>query len=240
MYVTLNPCLPDLLSRTCNRLQRHARETTRDDDILRRSNLLIDVDAQRPSGISATDEEHALALARTEAIRDYLCNVEGWPEPLVIDSGNGGHLWFAIDLPNNPESRQLVERVLKALHAVFSDDRVHVDTGVSNAARITKLPGTMVCKGDHTPERPHRPSCVVSAPATRQVVTTEQLRTVARRAPVLADHAAARNSRGLPQTRPADTGARGRGKGDRERRMARVGNPDLSLQLRTATTARRS
>ncbi len=198
VYVTLNPCLPDLLSRTCNRLQRHARETTRDDDILRRSNLLIDVDAQRPSGISATDEEHALALARTEAIRDYLCNVEGWPEPLVIDSGNGGHLWFAIDLPNNPESRQLVERVLKALHAVFSDDRVHVDTGVSNAARITKLPGTMVCKGDHTPERPHRPSCVVSAPATRQVVTTEQLRTVARRAPVLADHAAARNSRGTP------------------------------------------
>ena len=41
---------------------------------------LIDLDPVRPSGISATDEEHELALAKA---RDIISDLEtrGWPAP---------------------------------------------------------------------------------------------------------------------------------------------------------------
>jgi hypothetical protein len=40
-------------------------------------------------------------------------------------------------------------------------DDVVVDLTVFNAARITKLYGTMTCKGDSTTDRPHRRSRVL-------------------------------------------------------------------------------
>jgi hypothetical protein len=49
-----------------------------------------------------------------------------------------------------------------------SDDQVSVDTGVYNAARIWKLYGTIACKGDNTPERPHRPARFIEVPETLQ------------------------------------------------------------------------
>jgi hypothetical protein len=44
---------------------------------------------------------------------------------------------------------------------MFSDQRLKIDTGVFNAARIWKLYGTMACKGDNIPERAHRMASVV-------------------------------------------------------------------------------
>ena len=61
IYLTLNPVDPALLSRRANRVQsRLGRKdaTTSDGDILRRRWLPIDVDPVRPSGISATADEH--------------------------------------------------------------------------------------------------------------------------------------------------------------------------------------
>src|SRR5262249_32077297 len=46
----------------------------------------------------------------------------------------------------------------------LSDDAVKVDTSVSNAARIWKLYGTMACKGDSTPDRPHRMASILHVP----------------------------------------------------------------------------
>jgi hypothetical protein len=40
---------------------------------------------------------------------------EGWPAPLLSDSGNGAHLLYPIDLPNDPESSELVKLCLRAL-----------------------------------------------------------------------------------------------------------------------------
>jgi P4 family phage/plasmid primase-like protien len=163
VYWTLNPVLPDLLARSANRAQRYARETTSDVQIVGRRWILIDCDPKRASGISATDAEHEAALERARQIRERL-RLEGWPEPVTVDSGNGAHLLYRCDLPNDAAATSLVQRVLKALAARHDDGVVEVDQTTFNAARICKIPGTHACKGDSLPERPHRVSRLLDVP----------------------------------------------------------------------------
>ena len=80
----------------------------------------------------------------------------------MADSGNGAHLLYRIDLPNDDESTDLVKGCLGVLDALFSDGSVSVDAANFNAARIWKLYGTTSKKGDNTPSRPHRHANIVS------------------------------------------------------------------------------
>lgn len=109
----------------------------------------------------------------------------GWSEPIVADSGNGAHLLYPIDLPNDDESTMLIKRALEALDFQFSNETVNVDKGVFNAARIWKLYGTMACKGDHTDERPHRLSQILSCPEELKEVSAEQLKSLAAICPTM-------------------------------------------------------
>lgn len=176
VYITVNPVRRDLLARAYNAVKDYAEATTTDKDIPRLMRLLIDLDAIRPSGISASDEEHALALLMSETIKEYLTS-KGWPEPVHSDSGNGRHLIYAIDLENTQENVDLLKGVLKALDALFSNERVKVDTTTYNPARVAKLPGTMARKGDNMPGfRPHRRSCVIESPEELKPVPVELLK----------------------------------------------------------------
>jgi hypothetical protein len=182
IYVTLNEVNPALLARRANRVKlRLGRKdaTTSDADILRRRWFPIDVDPQRPSGVSSTDGEHRAALARAEGIAGFLGNEKGWPAPVLADSGNGAHLLYRIDLPNDDASRDLVKRCLEVLDLLFSDPACSIDTANFNAARIWKLYGTTSRKGDHTLDRPHRVSRVLSAPGVLQVVSPALLQELA-------------------------------------------------------------
>lgn len=185
VYITVNPAIKDLLARAVNRLQHGANKTTSDDLIANRRWLFIDIDPKRPgniSGISSSDIEHDLALERGQTVAAWL-KEQGWPEPIIADSGNGGHVYFSIDLPNDEDSKALVERSLKALAARFNDKAAELDTSVFNAARITKVYGTAVCKGDHTAERPHRLSKILSVPDKLISVPIELLKALASEAP---------------------------------------------------------
>jgi len=185
IYVTLNEVNPALLSRRANRIKMRLGKkdnTTSDADVLRRRWLPIDIDPLRPSGVSSTDEEHGLALAKAEEVAHWLAGL-GLPDPVRADSGNGAHLLYRIDLPNDDAALALVKGCLATLDALFSDDRVTVDTANFNAARIWKLYGTMSRKGDSTPERPHRRSRIISAPDELKVARVEQLRDLAARLP---------------------------------------------------------
>ena len=185
IYVTLNEVNPALLARRANRIKlRLCRKdaTTGDADILRRRWLPIDIDPKRPSGVSSTDEEHDLALAKAGEIAAWLASL-GFPEPITGDSGNGAHLLYRIDLANDEAATLLVKGCLAALDALFSDDRVSVDTANFNASRIWKLYGTVSRKGDDTPDRPHRRSRILSAPDVPVVVTVDSLRDLAARLP---------------------------------------------------------
>jgi hypothetical protein len=177
-YVTLNPVNPALLARRANRVvPRCGRKdaTTSDGDIVSRRWLPVDVDAVRPSGVSSTGEEHAAARALARTICEALSE-EGWPRPIVADSGNGGHLLYRIDLENDADATALVKAVLAALDARFSTASAKVDTANFNAARIWKCYGTLSRKGDSTADRPHRRSSIVAKPFEVEVVTIEQLR----------------------------------------------------------------
>lgn len=178
VYVTVNPTDPELMARTNNRIAE-ASSTTADANITRLACLFVDIDAERPAGVPATDTEKAAALAQRDAIRAYLAEVHGWPDAYMIgDSGNGGALLYPIDLENTADNVALLERILKALRAEFG----MVDETTYNPARLMKLPGTVAAKGDGSPTRPWRVSAAVFA-AERELVTVEQLRAVAAGAP---------------------------------------------------------
>jgi hypothetical protein len=177
--VTINPGHPDLLARAGNYVKFRVKLTTTDVHILRRRFALVDCDAVRIAGISATNSEHDYAIERLYNIVDVL-RAEGFPEPALGDSGNGGHGLWALDLPNDGRSGRLCKAFLKVLAGRFDDSRVKVDQPVYNAARIVKLYGTPVAKGDNLPERPHRLSRWLKIPENLQLVPVELLEELAR------------------------------------------------------------
>src|SRR5262249_45678706 len=61
VYITLNPVNTALLARANNRVQKYAKTTTGDGDIVKRCWLPVDFDPVRPTGISSTDAEKRLA-----------------------------------------------------------------------------------------------------------------------------------------------------------------------------------
>ena len=178
VYFTLNPLKPSLLARSANRARIAGRDvpSAGDHDVTGRRWLLIDSDPNRPSGISASDEEKAAAFQRTRQVSTALRDA-GWPHPIAADSGNGFHLLYRIDLP--AEDGGLIQKVLEALAFRYGDDVVKIDTAVHNPARIDKLYGTFARKGDSTDDRPHRLSRITQVPASLEVVTEEKLRAVA-------------------------------------------------------------
>ena len=175
VYVTVNPVNPDLLARAVNRLRPAGRNpTTADTDIVRRRWLLIDCDPRRASGVSSSNAEHESALAKAREIRDGLSSL-GWPDPIMTDSGNGAQLMYRIDLP--ADDGELVRRVIGEI-AKASSEQVAIDTSVHNPARIWRLPGTMNCKGDSIPERPHRMARILDEPQDIVSVSREQMQDI--------------------------------------------------------------
>ncbi|WP_421909169.1 hypothetical protein [Methanolacinia petrolearia] len=181
VYVILNQVNPALLSRRANRIKMKLGRkdaTTADADIIRRRWLPIDLDPVRPSGVSSTDEEHVAAITKAKKIARFLQTL-GFPRPILADSGNGAHILYAVDLPNDEDSTALVKDCLTTLDALFSDNTVTVDKANYNAARIWKLYGTISRKGDDTPDRPHRMARIIDAPDDTETVATENLQKLA-------------------------------------------------------------
>ena len=154
--------------------------TTSDKDIVKRNWLLLDIDCERPSGVSSTDAELQKSKDKANKVYRYLKN-EGFEQPIVAYSGSGTHLLYRISL--DPSETQLVKDSLLALDMMFSDEEVKIDTSVFNASRITKLYGTMAVKGRNTKERPHRLSKIVNYPNEIKVNDAELLIKLAKNLP---------------------------------------------------------
>ena len=175
VYFTPNPVHPDLLARSANRFQAAKRNAaTTDADILCRRWLLIDCDPVRRSGISSTDDEHDAALYKAIEISEGMRS-RGWPEPVMLDSGNGAQLMYHIDLPAADDN--LVQKVLQEFSNGDTDE-VKIDTTVHNPARIWRLSGTPNRKGDETDERRHRIAKIISIPEKLEIVGKDKLHAV--------------------------------------------------------------
>jgi P4 family phage/plasmid primase-like protien len=182
VYFTLNPLRRDLFARAANALKEYVRTTANDADVLRRCVFPIDFDPVRPADISSSAQEHEAAKLRAQEARVFLTTC-GWPDAVVVDSGNGWHLNFFVDEPNNDATRNLLKRCYEALAARFDDGAVTIDKAIFNAARIWKVYGSACRKGSNVPERPHRLSHVVYVPAERKLVSRAQLEALAALAP---------------------------------------------------------
>jgi len=165
--------------------------------------MLIDADPIRLSGVSSSDAEKLAAKKIIDDIETSL-SLDGWPDPIKADSGNGYHLLYRINLP--AEDGGLVRNCLRALSAQYSTPEVTIDTAVYNPARICKLYGTVSRKGDSTPERPHRNARILSLPEGVENLPVEEslLRSLAESAPPDTRHA--------PAAKPASHRTRVNGK----------------------------
>ena len=183
LYFCLNPIRHDLLGAASNK------------DVLSRRWLLIDVDTQRADKDSnATDAEKAAASDVVSALLVFLVDDHGWPHPLVVDSGNGYHLLFRIDLDIGAVSKQLLKDFLGRLGDKFDTDAAKIDRGVHRNAQLSKLPGSWARKGPNSEERPQRLAHVVYNPGTT-VVSFEQIKAVK---DALGPHAQAINGHASP------------------------------------------
>lgn len=171
VYVVMNPFDPSKI-----------RGSAVDDQAVTvRRWLLIDVDPARPVDTNSSREELERATSTAFAIEAFLSE-SGFPVPVRALSGNGAHLLYRVDLPNDSDSLALVNGVLKYLSSEYSvAEKVSVDTTVGNAARITKLYGTLTRKGPSTEGRPHRMSKITRRPDVLEVVPVEAMRQLAAR-----------------------------------------------------------
>jgi hypothetical protein len=160
----------------------------------RRVKIVVDCDPIRTHGekkSNATDAEKAASRAQAEAIRRFLCDELQWPQPIVCDSGNGTHLLWFIELPNDQAAEDLIRALLSGLAAKFDNEQSHVDTGNFESNRVIKLPGTWARKAPEAAGRPWRlsqilevPERTIELPASanrpRELVTEIDLEPVAR------------------------------------------------------------
>lgn len=181
--VTINPVNPALLARAANKMKalKKGDPTTSDDDIIGRRWLPIDLDPVRPAGISSTEEEKQAAVDLSFQIMSDMA--ADWGEPVSADSGNGIHLLYPVDLPNDEEALELVTNTLRALAAKYNNPAVKIDPAMSNASRVLKLYGTTARKGDDLPDRPHRRSGIISTPEELAPIPFNALAEVAATAP---------------------------------------------------------
>ena len=166
-WYSLNPLKQLPLTATLNGPLRRSNRSKKD-WIAKRERLLIDIDPIRDYG-NASDSEQSMARETALRVRDYLKTL-GWPEPMLCDSGNGYHVIFGLDLPNDQSTEDLVRGALLALAARFDTTHAHIDCSVFEANRLVKLPGSWARKAPETPERPHRQACVLECPETMQPV----------------------------------------------------------------------
>lgn len=140
---------------------KNVKDATKDADIKGYKWLLIDLDPERAKGVSASDEEVALAKQKAKEVFAFLKS-QGFEDPVVGFSGNGYHLLYRVNIKT--EAKEKIKKFLAVLDVLFSDERIKVDTVNFNPARVCKLYGTLAMKGQNTEERPHRISKIIYTP----------------------------------------------------------------------------
>jgi P4 family phage/plasmid primase-like protien len=151
IYLTPQILNPSLIQRGANIMVR-ANERTKDDYVLAYRYLLIDLDplqklpdgriVHRPPGVAATEEEHQAALSLA---REIVAGVGlGEEHYLLIDSGNGAHIYVPVE---DGIQRPAIEAATKGIKTLYETELVEVDEAVANPARLMRAPGSMNCKG---------------------------------------------------------------------------------------------
>jgi len=162
-YITINKVNDACYSREQHDCLRLTDTTTRDHEIDNYEWFFVDLDPERLTEISSTDEELENARLLSDKVYLYLKGL-GFHEPVRAMSGNGHHLLYKINIANTDENKALIEKCLLNLADMFNNGLVKIDIVNHNQARVCKLYGTLAQKGANTAKRPHRMSRITSVP----------------------------------------------------------------------------
>lgn len=180
IYMTLNTLNPACYDRSQkNILQYGSKATTSDNDVIGYDWLMIDLDPKRPTGTSSTSDQIQKAKDKGNAVYKFMASV-GFEQPLLGFSGNGVHLMYKLHLKNDSDNKKLLEKCLKTLDMLFTDEDIDVDMKNFNPSRVCKLYGTMAQKGASSEERPHRMSKIVSCPDKLMATDSKYLEKLAK------------------------------------------------------------
>lgn len=176
VHFTPNPLKSTPNNAPLNEFKRRSTGQTADDSIIEsRKWLLIDSDPFRvspdgeilDSSMPVTDAESDAAYRVIESVRAVLEVSFGFGGAIVASSGNGWHLCYPIDLPNDDTSKQMHKDFLKGLHKRYSTSQAEIDVRNYNASRIWKVYHTKARKGVEEGLRRHRLSGIVDLLAER-------------------------------------------------------------------------
>jgi len=171
VYFTPNPIKESRKTQNLNTLTVGSRgKSAKDSDIEEIRWLLIDIDPTRKAGLSATVEEKNDGKLVCQQVLRYLTN-EGFPSPLLGDSGNGYHLLYRV----SGVTSEVISDFLVHLGQMFDTDGATVDRTVFNPSRIWKVYGTWPRKGDNDAARPWREAKLLNPAEVLAPVSTQQL-----------------------------------------------------------------
>lgn len=167
VYVTLNPVEPDKAAVE----PRLSKSLTAKTSVRHRSFLLVDLDRKTKGAGSATEADLRDSLEVATLICDMIA--DSFPDvtqPAVICSGNGHAVIIPVFMANSLESTEAARRLLIHLNSVFCGGRqCHVDNNVTDASRVSRVPGTINTKFDGTSQ----------AQLVREFVAGERVLTIA-------------------------------------------------------------
>ncbi len=127
VYFVLNPVDPALLARAANRLKgwNKKMKLTTDKEVKCLRWLMVDLDPERPAGISSDEEELEKARELQGRVKAWLIAEEFCREHEIVEamSGNGYHLLLRMgpDWPNDQEHVNDRQGTLYALEDEFNE-----------------------------------------------------------------------------------------------------------------------
>ena len=158
-YATLNPCKLDNPVDEVEPGWKVSGQLS-DKQIGRRYHILIDFDreSETTSGPATSTQMEA---AKTAAVTATDLLAELMPEchtGAIISTGNGSGIWLPCNLANDEQAKTLVKRLLEYTGSLpfVAESGMKVDTSVSNASRVARIPGTL-----NTKFQPHRPVFII-------------------------------------------------------------------------------
>lgn len=169
IWISLNPIKRSKWESDQSRNRLRQGSAASADDVLNNLTFVIDIDATRPSGVSATDDEKARAREVRDKMLSYLEEI-GVTPTWMTDSGNGYHIGFittetlATDMIADAK-----RRLYNVFSALFDNDGATIDRSPANHEAVITLPGTYSIKGENSPERPHRQVQAVFCPNPKRI-----------------------------------------------------------------------
>jgi len=168
VFHTVQRLHPSVIARAPFCFEVNGKATSKT-DILEITHFVIDIDVNRPAGVPATPEEHALALEAADAIGTAFYNAFQTYPFVFIDTGNGVQIVYRVQTEIKPSEerdwKHAIEPLFTIAEAALPDrERLHIDRATANITQLVRLPYTWNRKGHEFGNLKHRMARLIAPP----------------------------------------------------------------------------